>query len=193
MVAQVKVLVKGYTSAGSKQSGKDKDVERTFATITLVRDKNHIIVVDPGVLADPQILVDALKKEKLKPEDVNLVFLTHSHIDHYRNLGMFPKAKVLEYFGFWSGNTSEDWNENLSEDARIMKTPGHDSTGLSLIVKTAKGTVVIAGDVFWKENYPKKDPYADNPKILAETRKKILKIADFIVPGHADIYKVKRK
>ena len=59
------------------------------------------MVVDPGILKSQQELVNALAKENLTVEDVNFVFITHSHIDHYRNIGMFPKAKTLEYFGIW--------------------------------------------------------------------------------------------
>jgi len=38
-------------------------------------------------------------------------------------------------------------------------------------------------------NYPKKDSYASDPKKLAASRKKLLGIADYIIPGHGDTYK----
>lgn len=188
-MAEVKILVQGYTSTDS--SAAEGGDEKTCATITLVRDKNIVMVCDPGVLDSQQILIDALAKEGLTINDVNYVFITHSHIDHYRNIGMFPNAKTLEYCGIWTGERVEDWKENFTEDIKIIKTPGHNYDGLTLLVKTKEGIVAICGDVFWKENYPENDPYASDPEKLKESRQKVLQLADFIIPGHGGMYKVK--
>lgn len=187
-MAEVKVLVKGWTTADSKESGD----ESTCATISLVIDGNIKMVIDPGILKDKNILINALKKEDIDVKDINYVALTHSHADHFRNIGLFPNAKLLEFFGIWHEDTVNDWKENFSENIKIIKTPGHSNTGISFIVNTNKGKVAVVGDVFWKENLPIEDPYADNVDEMRKSRQKILKIADWIVPGHADMYKVKK-
>ena len=189
-MAEVKVLIKGFTNADSTANADAE--EKSCATITLVRDKDIVMIVDPGVLDDQRILVDKLKGEGLNINDVNYVCLTHSHIDHFANVGMFPKARILEFFGIWKGGICDEWKENFSKDIKIIKTPGHDKTGITLLVKTDDGIVAICGDVFWKEDSPMEDPYADAPKKLIESRKKVLKLADWIIPGHADIYKVEK-
>jgi len=189
MPAEVKVLVEGYTNADSM---KGTGEEKTCSTITLIKDEGVAMVVDPGVLESSQILTDALKKEGLNAEDVNFVCITHSHIDHYRNIGMFPNAKVLEYYGLWSGGRVEDWHENFTPSIQILRTPGHDLTGLTLFVKTPEGIVAVCGDVFWKENYPENsrdDAYASNPGKLNASRQTVLKMADWIIPGHGGMYK----
>ena len=186
-MAEVKILVEGYTTAD-----KPGEEEKTCPTITLVRDQDLVIVVDPGVLENQSILVDALKREGLSLEDVNVVFLTHSHIDHFRNIGMFPNAKVIEYYGVWDKNKVEDRQNQLTENVKIIETPGHNYTSLTLLVKTDLGNIAICGDVFWKENYPEIDEYADNPEKLKDTRKKLLELADYIIPGHAGMYKVEK-
>ncbi len=186
-MAEVKVLIKGYINADTED-----EEEKTCPTITLVRDKDLVMVVDPGVLESQKMLIDALKKEGLSTEDINVVCITHSHIDHYRNIGMFPKAKTLEFYGLWHKNTVKDWEEQFTEDIKIIKTPGHDKTSITLLVKTNKGSVAICGDVFWKENFPEIDEYADEPEKLNESRKKVLEIANYIIPGHSDIYEVKK-
>jgi len=188
-MAEVKVLVAGYTSADSK--AKD-GIERTCATITLIRDREINMVVDPGLLKDKKILVDALAKEGLKPEDINYIGLTHSHADHFANIGLFPNAKLLEFFGIWYEDMVDDWKEEFTKDIKIIKTPGHANTSISFIVNTSMGKVAVVGDVYWKENYPPEDPYADNAKELAKSRKEILSVADYIVPGHAGMFKVKK-
>ena len=185
-MAEVKVLIEGFTNADRKQHD---GVEETRSTISLVRDRNIVMVVDPGVLSNQQLLVDALQKEGLRVNDVNIVCLTHSHIDHYRNVGMFPKAKVLEYFGLWDGGKVEDWQQDFSTDIQILKTPGHDYSCITLFVKTDDGVVAICGDVFWKENGPNVDPYASDTKALKKSRELVLKMSNWIVPGHAAIYK----
>lgn len=189
MMAEVDVLVEGYTSDDGKG---DDGNEATCCTITLVRDNGIVMVVDPGTLKSQDILVNALKERDLSTDDVNVVFLTHSHIDHFRNIGMFPNAKVIEYYGEWKDDLVDDRRNDLTDDLKIIETPGHNVTSLSLVVNTDKGKVVICGDVFWKKDFPEKDPYADDVEKLKESRKKILEIADYIIPGHAGMYGVKR-
>ena len=188
-MAEVKVLIEGYTTADSVASSGE---EKTCPTITLVKERDINIVVDPGVLEDQKMLVDKLKKEGLTIDDVNVVCITHSHIDHYRNIGMFPEAKTLEYFGLWDRNTVEDWKEQFTKNIWIIKTPGHSYDSITLLVKTDNGIVAICGDVFWKEDFPKDDPYASDKEKLEESRKKVLEMADYIIPGHGKMFKVEK-
>ena len=186
MPAQVTILLEGYYEVKAGQ-------ENTRPTVTLVRDGDFVMVVDPGVMESQQLLIDALAKQGLAVDDVDVVCLTHSHIDHYRNVGMFPKAKVLEYFGLWEGGRPTEWQENFSENIQIIKTPGHDYSCITLLVKTEQGVAAICGDVFWKENYPEKDPYASDVKQLEQSRALVLKMAQWIIPGHGGMYKIRAK
>lgn len=192
MRAKVKILVEGYTNANEVgETGDEKDCP----TITLVREDDLIMVVDPGILESQQILIDALDREGLTVEDVNMVCVTHSHLDHYRNVGMFPDAKVLEYFGVWQKNTVKDWSEQFTQNIQILRTPGHNNTDITLLVTTDDGLVAICGDVFWKENYPadpRDDTFASDPEKLKESREMVLKMADWIIPGHGRMYKIRK-
>jgi glyoxylase-like metal-dependent hydrolase (beta-lactamase superfamily II) len=111
-------------------------------------------------------------------------------MDHYRNIGMFPDAKALDYFGIWERDSVDDWNEKFTENIEIIKTPGHDRTGITLLVKTDKGIVAVVGDVFWKKDLPKDDSYASDKEKLKKSRELVLEKADFIVPGHGNMYEV---
>jgi len=185
-MAEIKILIEGYTTADSAGSSEEK----TCATITLIKDGDNKIIVDPGVLENQKMLIDKLKEEGLSADDIDIVFITHSHIDHYRNIGMFPTAKTLEYYGLWDKNTVQDWKDQFSDDIKIIKTPGHSYDGLTLLVKTSEGIVAICGDVFWKKDFPENDEYAIDSKKLKESRKMVLGAADWIIPGHAGIYKI---
>jgi len=198
MGAEVKILIEGFTNAELvPRAGQEK----TQPTITLVKEENLIMVVDPGTLDNQQTLIEALKKENLTVDDFNLVCLTHSHIDHYRNAGMFPKAKVLEYYGLWDGNKVESWSEELTPNITILHTPGHDYSSITVFVTTGPesiypGVVAICGDVFWRKDYPKDphdDIFASNAEKLAQSRELILKKADWIIPGHGPAYENEHK
>ncbi len=185
-MAEVKILIEGFTSADSGEE------EKTSPTITLVKDKDIVMVVDPGCLESQELLIEKLKQEGLTIDDVNIVCITHSHIDHYRNIGMFPKAKTLEYYGLWEANIVDEWKEQFTDDIKIIKTPGHNYDAITLLVKTDKGIVAICGDVFWRENQPKDDPYASDKEKLQESRKKVLELADWVIPGHGPMFKVEK-
>ena len=181
-MAKVKVLVEGYLSTDNKG--------RTGSTISLVLDDDITMIVDPGFLKDRQVLIDALEKEGLTVGDINIICISHSHIDHYANIGMFPNAKILEYFGIWdTDGRVEDWQEKFTQDIQILKTPGHDQTCITLFVKTDDGVVAICGDVFWKENYPEVDTYASDLKKLEHSRELVKSMSHWIIPGHARMYK----
>ena len=186
-MAEVKILVEGYVSG--------KDNNNSCCTISLIKDKNINMVVDPGTVKDQKLIIEALKKEKLVPKDINYVCITHSHMDHYRNLGMFSKAKAVDYWGTWESDMLNEWKDkemNISEDIKLIKTPGHDYTGITLLVKTAQGIIAVCGDVFWKENFPKDDPYASDKEKLKKSRALVCSKADHIIPGHAGMYSVKK-
>lgn len=188
-MAEAKILIKGYTSADSAAAG---EIETTCPTISLVKTKDLNIICDPGVVESQDVILEKLKEQGLSRDDINLVFLTHSHIDHYRNIGMFPQAKTLEYYGLWDKNTVDDWKENFADDIKVVKTPGHSNDSLTMLVKTTEGVVAICGDVFWRENYPDHDEYAINKEELKKSREQVLAQSDYVIPGHGDIFKVNK-
>ena len=92
-MSEIKVLIEGYTSGETNG--------RSCSTVVLIKDDfdgvEMNIVVDPGTLSSQQALIDELKKEGVKPKDVDIVVITHSHMDHYANIGMFSNAKSLSF------------------------------------------------------------------------------------------------
>ena len=183
-MAEVKILVEGYLSAETEG--------RSCSTIVLIKDKNMNMIVDPGSLPDQSLIAERLKKEGLTVNDINIVFITHSHMDHYRNIGMFPKAKALDYWGWRDGDVWSECDGKISEDIRMIKTPGHSYDSSTLLVKTKQGLVAICGDVFWKKDFPKDDPYASDKQKLKQSRKKVLEMADWVIPGHGKMFRVEK-
>lgn len=192
-MAEVKVLIEGYAK-------ETKDGWAANSTVTLVKSNGKNIIIDPG--CNRSKLLDSLKKENIETKDVDYVFLTHNHPDHVFLSGIFENAKVVDELYVYSGDVITKHGGMIPDtDLKIIRTPGHMEEHCSLVVPTKQGTYVVAGDVFWwLENEkqevniskPDNDPeHMDLQKLIA-SRKKVLEIADYIIPGHGKMFKVKK-
>ena len=188
-MAEIKILKEGYSI---KENGKVK----ADCSITLIKSKKNIIV-DTGVLGDAEKIISKLAKENLTTDKIDFVVHTHGHTDHIANTYIFKNAKIV---GFGSINYKDEFeffedNFKIDKDVEVIKTPGHTLEDISVIVKTSDGIVVVAGDCFENENDNKKTELAkhwsNDWPIQLKSREKILKIADYIVPGHGKMFKVK--
>jgi len=199
-MATVKVLIPG------KHIKKDNRVQIGATTSLILSDKK--IIVDPGIYSDEGLLVEVLAKEDLKPEDIEIVVLTHTHLDHAANAHVFKNSRI--YCKFMEENYTGQYHvpkegyltrtnigdgEVLAEGVEFLLTPGHVGDHISLIVNTEEGKVVVAGDAIASEKFIDLDNqpplFVDLDKYNA-SRKKILAIADIIIPGHGDIIKLKK-
>lgn len=196
-MTEVKVLIEGYAK-------ETKDGWIANSTVTLVKSNDKNIIVDPGM--NREMLLKSLKKEKIVPNKINYVILTHYHLDHSLLTGIFENAKVMDNTDVYSfdGKIGSHKGRVPGTAIRIIKTPGHDMFHCSVLVKDKKlGNVAVVGDVFWwrdnqkqetdKESLTKhEDPYMKNKEELINSRKKILEIADYIIPGHGKMFKVNK-
>lgn len=193
---KVKILIQGYA----------KEIKGGWiasSTTTLIDDDGTRILVDPGT--NRKLLLQKLTEQNLTPEDIDIVFMTHYHIDHNLLAGIFPKAKVLDDGIIYENDKEAEYEGNIpGTDIRVLKTPGHDQFHASLIAQTPEGVVCVSGDVFWWEDKEEqktdkesllnhKDPFVKDQKALLKSRKMILRIADWIIPGHGKMFKNHKK
>ncbi|MCK4327477.1 MAG: MBL fold metallo-hydrolase [Candidatus Diapherotrites archaeon] len=192
-MAELKVLVEGYA----------REIDGGWIanpTVTLVKSNGKNIVVDPG--CNREKLLAALKGEGLTTADIDYVILTHNHSDHILLAGIFENAKVITTDEIYDGDHQVYHHNKMPEtELELIPTPGHCEDHVSVKVPTAKGTYIVVGDVFWfidgeeqtlevEREDPAPEPGVDM-KALIESRRKVLGLADFIVPGHGKIVKVK--
>lgn len=192
-LASVAVLKPGYARWDGYAS------QRACGTITLVRSHKNCIV-DLGMPGDKEIILKQLKTQHLAPKDIDFVILTHSDVDHIGNLNLFPDAIFIGGNDVIQGDHFLEFFKEkyaVDENVSVLHTPGHDNRSISVLVKTAKGLVAITGDLFeynkdWLTVDTSKawEPWSQDPEKQNASRKKIWSIADFIVPGHGDIFKV---
>lgn len=196
-MAEVKILIKGYA--------KEKNGEELASSATvLIQDDGLNVIVDPGI--NRKALLDGLAKQGLEPKDINFVIITHTHLDHSLLAGIFENSKILDNSDIYSFDSKMTGHQGKvpKTNIEIIETPGHDQFHCSVLVKTESlGKVIIAGDVFWwPDNEEQKtdkqsllerqDPYVKDEKALRESRKKILDLAGYIIPGHGEMFKVEK-
>ena len=134
---------------------------------------NGLAPADPKAVTwrRPKTLAAQLEQLGLKPDDVKMMAVSHTHPDHTGNVELFPQATLhvqkAEYD--WPGANNEPRFkpshpvELLAGDkdvfgdgsVTILSTPGHTPGHQSLLVKLPKtGAVVLSGDaVHFKDNW----------------------------------------
>lgn len=188
---RVDILVEGYakvTESGWNASG---------TTTLITTDSGLKIITDPG--ANRNLLFERLKERGLKLEDINFVFLTHHHLDHAMNAGLFPNAKVIDEEAIYTQDKATEGVKMIPDtDITVLSTPGHEYAHAALVVPTKEGTVVVAGDNFWlttteeqKVDIEKKDDFAEDMEVLKESTRQVLDLADWVIPGHGKMFENK--
>jgi glyoxylase-like metal-dependent hydrolase (beta-lactamase superfamily II) len=195
-MTKIEILIEGYA----------KKLENGWlasSTVTLIESNGKKIIVDPG--CNRPKLKEKLSENNLTTGDIDYVLLTHNHTDHILLSGIFENAKVLNESEIYDNDQQiEHGNAIHGTDIKIIQTPGHDQSHCAFIVPCKDGTYVVAGDVFWwMDDEEQKtdlesllshdDPYVEDKTVLENSRKQILEIADFVVPGHGKMFKVEKK
>jgi glyoxylase-like metal-dependent hydrolase (beta-lactamase superfamily II) len=179
MAAQVDVLTAGYVG------------ERVASSVTLIRDCDTTVVVDPGMVASREKILAPLRELGVDPNTVTDVVFSHHHPDHTINAALFGRAR---YHDFWAIYADDVWTNRLvvdrpsgwplSESVRLLATPGHSDQDISTLVETAEGLVVCT-HVWWTEQGPAADPRAASEADLHASRAKVLALQPaLVIPGH---------
>jgi glyoxylase-like metal-dependent hydrolase (beta-lactamase superfamily II) len=172
----------------------------TGASITLLKGPMSIIV-DTGHPKDRDLILQGLETNGVLASDVECCISTHSHVDHIGNLNIFQDAVHVTYEDICLGDIhhKHDFGSGepfpVADDVDVIHTPGHTSDDISVLVKgTHLGTVAIVGDLFQSED-DQEDPTlwrsrSRDPDQQEANRRKILQMADYIIPGHGKMFKV---
>jgi glyoxylase-like metal-dependent hydrolase (beta-lactamase superfamily II) len=177
--AQVHVLHNGY-------AGLDGDGGRVSGTVTLILDGDAVIVVDPGMVADRDALLAALKGHGPAPQDVTDVVFSHHHPDHTVNAALFLNARIHDHWAVYQGDRWLDRDAQgaeLGPSVRLVRTPGHTNEDISTVASAPDG-VYVCTHAWWTADGPEVDPLGADQPALAASRRLLLEFADVIIPGH---------
>ncbi len=191
---KVAVLFEGYVAPIEGREfipgTRDDGARKVAGTVVLVQGPGITLVADPGMVPDRALILDALKKKGVPPANVTHVFISHHHPDHTVNIALFPNAEVVDFWATYHGDLWEDHSDNydIAPGITVMRTPGHTKEDASLLVKTSKGNYVLT-HLWWQaDKTPAVDPLAWSQKAIDQHRKRILEIADWIIPGHGKMF-----
>ena len=81
----------------------------------------------------------------------------------------------------------------VSPHCRLILTPGHTAEDLTLLVETEGGTVACTHAWWRADRTPEIDPLADDQAVLEASRRRILELADQVVPAHGAAFEVPRR
>jgi glyoxylase-like metal-dependent hydrolase (beta-lactamase superfamily II) len=179
------------------------------STVTLIKS-DRTILVDTGFdfewlshlsncESNTRNLTHALKEAKVAPDDIDIVFITHWHKDHFGNLSVFKNAQYMASKGLIERFNLDHFigvmdQQEIAEGVKVICTPGHTVDHASILVETAfKGVhlrIVVAGDAVISHSYFQLGQvWRDNADFfqLAAARESVLRIidrSDIVVPGH---------
>jgi glyoxylase-like metal-dependent hydrolase (beta-lactamase superfamily II) len=179
-----------------------------YATSTLVRAGEMVLLVDPGWPAE--VMRTALfYRTGLEPEAVTHVFLTHFDPAHRHGLGVAPDAvwwmyeEEIRYADAELPHDAPDRTilarleaapEKLAPGVDLFPTFGHTPGHTSLLVYTALESTVIAGDAVLTREHLEHSDLGEPPWELEKAKEsfaEVLEVADVIVPGHDNVFGVR--
>lgn len=165
------------------------------SSVSLVVDGDAVIVVDPGMVADRELILGPLRGHGIDAEQVTHVVITHHHPDHTLNVGLFPNAELVD---FWARYRGDQWLDHegegyrVSPNARLILSPGHTGQDATLVVDTDAGAVAFTHAWWRSDRTPEVDPLAEDQDALVVSRRRILAEADLVVPGHGEPFATSR-
>jgi glyoxylase-like metal-dependent hydrolase (beta-lactamase superfamily II) len=173
------------------------------SNVTLVQSDNLNLIVDTGLSSEKECIINSLRSQCLKPNNIDFVINTHNHIDHTGNNGLFSKAQIVIHsneIGFSDKSAKLcliDKDTELVQGIKIIETFGHTKGSISVLLtgclEEHKGRFAITGDALpIMDNYLKWVPPGINisPGLALGSMEKIIHMSDFIVPGHDKPFKV---
>ena len=173
--ARLDVLVEGYAR-----------MPNVAGTVSLLRDAGRVVVVDPGMVADRDLILRPLRELGVGPEDVTDVVLSHHHLDHNLNVALFPVVPVHDVQSVIEGDvfTRRDADGvQLTPSIRLLATPGHTAQDITTLVGTPDDVAALT-HLWWAADGPADDPYTPDRELLRRQRERVLELATLVVPGH---------
>ena len=178
--AHVDILVEGYAR-----------MPNVAGTVSLIRDAGRVVIVDPGMVADRELILGPLRELGVRPEDVTDVVVSHHHLDHTVNIALFPVVPVHDFQSVIEGDVFTRRAAEgvlLTPGIRLLATPGHTPQDLTTIVGTPDEIAALT-HLWWTEEGPVDDPYSLDRDQLREQRERVLGIATLVVCAHGPAFR----
>jgi glyoxylase-like metal-dependent hydrolase (beta-lactamase superfamily II) len=181
--------------------------------------QNKHVIIDPGQVVNEagqlcmDKLVDEMKKDGIRVEDIGLIINTHAHPDHYGASQTIKKrsnalvtiserddrfiremkeqfSKQIEMMGIGIPEVGADFylwegQVNLGKGLKleILHTPGHSPGHVSIYWPAMK--VLIGGDLIFYGSTGRVDLPGGNARLLKESIERVSHLGiDYLLTGH---------
>src|SRR3954453_7006903 len=159
--ARLDVLVEGYVR-----------MPHVAGTVSLVRDAGRVVVVDPGMVADRELILGPLRDLGVRPQDVTDVVVSHHHLDHTVNIGLFPVVPVHDFQSVIEGDVFTGRPAEgtlLAPGVQLLATPGQPPPDVTTPFGTPDAVVALT-HLWWTADGPADDPYTLDREQLRQQR-----------------------
>jgi len=164
---------------------KDNIWQMTFtefgSCVYLIKLKGKNILIDTSSPQNIEELKRELRKLELKPENIDIIILTHNHWDHTGGILLFLNSEIY--------GSKKDFGENLKDikklrvpELKIIETSGHTKGGICILYDD----VLFSGDtLFHRETFGRTDLPGGSEQDIKNSLKKIKKLNyKILCPGH---------
>lgn len=177
-LAEAHILFNGYAD------------DHVASTVAFVREGDVRVIIDPGMVPNPNSILVPLATLGESPETITDVIFSHHHPDHTLNAALFPNARFHDYWAIykndvWESRPAEGFS--LSPSIRLIETPGHTPQDITTLVGTIDGIIAFT-HLWWSAEGPPEDPLASDLSALHANRLRVLQVATTIVPGHGPTF-----
>jgi len=186
---QIKVLFVGEHQNHYLEDGTGYDIFPLYSSSTLISGSQKILV-DTGDLSQQEKLLSSLEKEKISPDEIDFVILTHFHLDHTANIHLFKKAAIIGFHAirFPDGRARifKKFPPDYLPNIKIMETPGHTLDCISVLA----GDTICVGDAVRADHlYRKKVPKYRSAELYISSMQQIFNLPGVkrIIPGHGEV------
>jgi glyoxylase-like metal-dependent hydrolase (beta-lactamase superfamily II) len=178
---------------------------------TYVVKREKTILIDPGHSRHIPHLFDQMEGDKVFPEEIDLVIVTHSHPDHFEGLDAFKDRSVKiamnheeERYLMEDGGLLFDMMGQPVPEFRvdfylkegelhlgkelfhIYQTPGHSPGSLSIHWPDRK--VLFTGDLVFLGGIGRTDFQGGNSKLIKDSIERMSHLdTELLLPGHGEM------
>jgi glyoxylase-like metal-dependent hydrolase (beta-lactamase superfamily II) len=152
--------------------------------VYLLKINNKNILIDTGATIDRQNLEEDLKNLKIDSSNIDIVLLTHNHLDHIGNTNIFKNAKIYGSKEDFSNKKILDINKLKISGIKVIKTPGHTRGGVCFYMPKEK--ILFSGDIIFYHGLTGRTDFHDSsPKDMVKSIEKLQNIDyKILCPGH---------
>src|SRR5215469_15325248 len=104
-LAEVHILFSGYVNQSTTP-----EVSRVASTVAFVRDGEVRVVIDPGMVPDPERILEPLLALWESPATITDVIFSHHHPDHTLNAALFPYARFHDNWAYPARYDHAGWH-----------------------------------------------------------------------------------